>query len=389
MRNITAFFISAALVTAFANGTLAQTPVAPAAGDIAVSEIMFNPGPEACVTDNNGEYFEITNISCKVLDLNGIFIQDATITAGVPAPTGVFFRVHPSVATLPSLYPGQRFLFCRKNDPLVNGGLSNVDYWYAAPAAAPADNSQIGSTSMNLNNGSTGDGLFITVGGPAIVPSPNPNGYVAGTVIESVSYIATAAPFLLSGSATAGERIDLFAPMQIGGGANSANLAVSTTVNSTGCAPDTTYVGTPRLRNSVDTTSWPVNVNYDSLNFPNSGVFNAVTPLSIGAGSAEFVLSGGPAGFPYYVGYADNTNGASEFPISLFVPGQLGSINIDLFTASYLSGFTFNGSGGDSLVLPLPNDNALIALKFELQWLAVDGLANFVLSNGIRVEVCP
>ena len=94
---------------------------------------MFNPGPDACVTDNNGEYFEVTNISTHVLDLNGMFVQDF-ITSD-----NTFFQILPSVATLPPLYPGQRFLFCRKGsaDSAINGGLTNVDYGYAASTSTP------------------------------------------------------------------------------------------------------------------------------------------------------------------------------------------------------------------------------------------------------------
>lgn len=368
--------------------TVSAAQVTPAAGDLAVSEIMFNPGPDACVTDNNGEYFEITNISCKVLDLNNnVFFQDATITAGVVNPTGVFFHCTSTVATLPPLYPGQRFLFCRTNNSALNGGLTSVDYAFTS-SPANADNSTVGTTSMNLNNGSTGDGIVITVGGPAIVPTPNPNGYVAGTVIETVSYFATAAPFTGGGTGQAAERKDLFAPMNIAGTANSANLALSTTVN-TSCVGNT-FVGTPRLRNSVDTSVWTVNTSYDSVFFPNTGTLSALGPVSVGAGSVDFLAGNGPALQTLYFGYADNAGGTAETPLSLLIPGNLGSIVIDIFTAAYLDTYTFDGAGGGVVNVGVPNNPLIIGLLFETQWLGLDpNTFTLIGSNGVRVTVCP
>lgn len=375
----------------------ASAQVAPSAGDIAISEIMPNPGPDACVTDNNGEYFEVTNISKLILTLDGVFIQDATINTTTPSvtPTGVFFKIKASIAPNPAkitnFYPGQKLLFCRKANSGVNGNLANVDYEYAAAAGAPADNSQIASTGMNFNNGS--DGIFVTVGGPAVVPTPNPNGYVAGTIVEQISYNTSATPFTSSGAGQAGERKDLFSPMQIVftgasapfGVANSSNLALSTKVN-TSCTGNT-FVGTPGLRNATDTTSWPTNANYDSVNYPNTGAMKALGPISVGAGSIDFSVAG-PAGEALFFGYADDTNGASEFPLSLIFPGNPGSIVIDLFTAGYLDGYSFDGSG--LINVGVPANPLIIGLKFELQWLAFDSVNGvLVASNGVRSEVCP
>lgn len=383
MKANSALFLVAPL--AFAAAASSQTPVPPGIGDIAVSEIMHNPAPDACVTDNNGEYFEITNISSKALDLNGIFIQDGY------TPTGVFFRTTSTVATLPPLYPGQKFLFCRSANSLVNGGLTSVDYAYTS-SPANSDNSTVSTTAMNLNNGSEGDGIHITVGGPFTVPTPNPNGYVAGTLIESITYRGNIAPYTSNGPGEAGERKDLFAPMVATGTpptANSSNLAVSTTVQiatGTGCSGNT-YVGTPRERNSTDITQWPMNVNYDSLTDPNSGTLNFTLPVSVGAGVATFDVDGG-AGLalqPYYLGYSDDNPG--NYPMSLFFPGCPGSIVIDILTSDYLFGYAFDASGKDSSSVTVPANPLLIGLKFQLQWLAVDGITPIVLSNGVRVTV--
>jgi hypothetical protein len=379
--------ISSALGVALLASVAAAQSV-PAPGDLAVSEIVFNPGPDACVTDNNGEYFELTNISTKVLDLNGLFFQDATITAGVAAPTGVFFRIVNPGPVL--LYPGQKYLLCRSANSAVNGGLTNVDYEYTA-ATVPADNSKVGTTSMNLNNRSTGDGIFITVGGPAIVPTPNPNGYVAGTIIESVSYCATSAPFTSSGNAQGAERKDLFSPMVVAPAssplANSSNLAVSTATK-VSCVGNT-YVGTPRERNSTDITNWPTNTNYDSVNFPNSGALKAVLPLSIGAGIAEFTADGGALAANGIIsfGYADSLNGAAEWPISLFLPGNPGSIVIDLPSAGYDNSYVFDGSGKADFTYPLPPNPLFIGMTLEVQWVSVDANITVICSNGVRVQI--
>jgi hypothetical protein len=50
------------------------TPVAPSAGDILITEIMKDPGK---VLDSTGEWFEILNLSSKVIDMNGVTIEDA------------------------------------------------------------------------------------------------------------------------------------------------------------------------------------------------------------------------------------------------------------------------------------------------------------------------
>ena len=88
---------------------------------------------------------------------------------------------------------------------------------------------------MNLGNSSTGDGIRLSVGGPLVVPSPNPNGYVAGTLVEIATVVVTSAPFTSSGSGQAAERIDLFQPMQFTGSVNSSNLALSTVVHAMPC----------------------------------------------------------------------------------------------------------------------------------------------------------
>jgi hypothetical protein len=370
----------------FADASFAQVPVPPVSGDIAVSEVMFNPGPDACVTDANGEYFEITNISCNVLDLNGLFIQD-TVTSD-----NTFFQILASVAVIPPVYPGQAVLFCRRGnvDSAINGGLTNVAYAYAqANNTPPADRSQVGNLQMNFGNSASGDGVRVTTGGPWVVPTVNPNGYVQGTEIELVTFISTTAPFTSAGSGQGGERMNLFAPMQASGSVNQ-NIAVSTVTTVMPCGTNT-YVGTPGAANSTDTTGqWPRNTNYDSVNWPNIGTIVAVGPVSLNAGLARFKVTdsgNGLAFLPYSLGYSDDI--AGEFPIDIVLPGNGGSIIIDLATSAYLSGYSFDATGADSPTVGLPNNPILIGLKFQLQWLAIGPNPLIVLSNGVRVTITP
>lgn len=184
--------------------------VGPSTGDIVISEIMFNPGPDSCVTDANGEYFEITNISNKFLDLNGIYIEDRNVASG--NPSGFGFRVSASVAILPILYPGNSFVFARSSNSGANGDIPIVNYAYAAAGAPPADKSQTGASQMLLNNSNV-DGLFVAVGN---FPS------MGGSIIESVSYNASLPP-LVPNSGISAEREDLNATWAVSGEGNSNN----------------------------------------------------------------------------------------------------------------------------------------------------------------------
>lgn len=363
--------------------SFAQTPVPPVAGDLKITEIMFNPGPDACVTDANGEYFEVTNVSTKILDLNGIYFEDRNTTTGLPS--GIGFQVLASVATLPPLYPGQRFVFARDaGGPF--GTIPVVNYDYAvATGGAPVDKSQVASTGMMLNNTNV-DGLFVSTGN---FPS------MGGTIIESVSYNASAAP-LASNVGISAERIDLFANWEVTGASNVNNnvgqpLTTATYGNPDGVTCTGFQRGTPGSANSIDATGlWPHHELYDSVTYPNLGTLTAVGPVSVHAGVATFPVSDGGtglAGLPYYLGYSDDN--PFEFPIFLAIPGNPGSIVIDVGTSDYLSGYAFDGTGHDTAVVNVPNNPLLAGVKVQLQWLAVGSSPLIVLSNGLRITVSP
>jgi hypothetical protein len=358
---------------------IANAQVAPVAGDIAVTEIMFNPGPDACVTDANGEYFEIMNISCKALDLNGLYFEDRNTTTGLPSGFG--FQVLASVATLPTLYPGQFFIFARSGNSLVNGGIPTVHYVYASTSTTPpVDKSQVGSTQMMFNNTNV-DGLFIATGNFASL---------GGTVIESVSYNASVTP-LTPNSGISAERIDPYTAWAVSGtGGTTNNNCIQSTVTFGPCSPS--QKGTPGARGATTVTMWPSNSIYDSVSFPNTGILTGPEPVSVGVGNVSFEAQGGInlAGQFFSFGYADNN--PFEFPFSFFIAGNPGSIVIDLGTAAYLDdpSYQFDINGNCTFSVGVPNNPLIIGLTFQLQWLSFDPNAfQLIGSNGLYVLACP
>jgi hypothetical protein len=87
-------------------------PRAPTAGELIVTEFMPDP---VTVTDENGEWFEIQNVSQDPIELKGLVFADNTVTGRL------------TVATSHILMPGERFVFGRSADQAVNGGVA-VDY---------------------------------------------------------------------------------------------------------------------------------------------------------------------------------------------------------------------------------------------------------------------
>ena len=346
----------------------------PTAGQIAVSEIMFNPGPDACVTDAAGEWFEVVNVSNVVLDLNGVSFEDRNTTTG--NPSGFGFTVKPSVATLPPLYPGQSFVFARSN---AAGNLpAPAAYAYAVAAGGPpADGSQVGSTGMMLNN--TGvDGMFVATGGLASA---------GGTIIETVSYNASAAPISTNVGVSA-ERINLLAPWAVSGAANDNNNVAQpgAAVTFGACSP--TQRGTPGALNANDNTLFPNYAIYNSGVATNTGVLTPKGSVSIGAGGLiQLTMSSGPASTGYQLGYAA---AAGDLAMSTFGPFT-GALLLDLATVNGIASSTpFDGAGLASMSITLPNDPTIIGVTVYLQWLTFDiSLLDFVLSNGVSMLICP
>ncbi|MCK6530045.1 FG-GAP-like repeat-containing protein [Myxococcota bacterium] len=93
--------------------------VAPAPGDLVVTEILADPG---AVADVRGEWFEVANVSADILELDGVAITttggSATITGSVQVPVGGYA------------------VLGRYGNPAQNGGVT-PDYVYGnAPSLA-------------------------------------------------------------------------------------------------------------------------------------------------------------------------------------------------------------------------------------------------------------
>ncbi|MFK7934574.1 MAG: lamin tail domain-containing protein, partial [Saprospiraceae bacterium] len=106
----------------------------PNAGELVITEIMYNP---TAVSDANGEYFEIHNITNAAIDLLQFLIQD-DVTDSHTIPTSV-------------TVPANGYVVLGKNDDMMaNGGVA-VDYVYG---------------SYNLTN--SGDQIVLICGGAEI-----------------------------------------------------------------------------------------------------------------------------------------------------------------------------------------------------------------------------
>ena len=87
---------------------------APTAGDLLVTEIMKNPDP---TSDDYGEWFEVTNVSGDLLELDGLTVTDA-------GGTGI------TLSTPDVLTPATPYVLAVSADTSLNGGFT-PDYTYA------------------------------------------------------------------------------------------------------------------------------------------------------------------------------------------------------------------------------------------------------------------
>jgi len=372
--------VLAACAAVFAAPSFAQTAVAPSPGEIVVSEIMFTPSCGG--SQNTSEWFEVTNISTKVLDLNGLYFQDGSIP-GASDPTR-WFQVLPSVATLPPLFPGRSFVFCRSADPLLNGGMPQVDYAYASPISTPpADKSQVGFSQMNFSSQDP-DGMHVTLG------ASFSNG---GTLLASSSYNPAQGPFSPGVGYFGGGSIEmknLFGTMTVDpvtqvNDPNSALANPAFTFGSCIIGPDW---GTPGATNSSDTTVWPMYTYFNDTLNQNTGTITVVGPPTMGGTPLTLKVGNGVASGSYTLGYAQSL---FELPIGLFLAGNPGAILLDLNTAAFLQdpGFSFDGAGAGAFILDLPVSPALLGQSYSLQWLAVDPIAfQLLASNGVTFTIC-
>lgn len=87
------------------------------AGDLTITEVLYNPYGGGKVSDGDGEWFEIRNDSGKDLDLTGLVIRDDKNDKYVVKGTNTQIK------------DGAYFVFGRNDDKSINGGVT-VDHVY-------------------------------------------------------------------------------------------------------------------------------------------------------------------------------------------------------------------------------------------------------------------
>ena len=97
------------------DGGSLRDAVAPAVGDVIITEFMPNP---KTVSDSDGEWFELYVVNA--IDLNGLEIGTAV---------GTVRQTVGGQDCIP-IAAGTHVLFAKKSDPLANGGLPTVDYTF-------------------------------------------------------------------------------------------------------------------------------------------------------------------------------------------------------------------------------------------------------------------
>lgn len=339
-------------------GAAAAQGVTPVPGEIAISEILFDP--TSGVDDNYGEYFEVTNISNRVLDFSGLFVQDLAASGSTSAP---YFMISPGV--LPSIYPGQAIVFARSGDPTVNGGLNSVHYVYSVPSgtSAPADKSKVSHTAMALGNSSI-DLIAITTGAPL---------NLGGFVIEMVTYDPTKAP-LTNHSGIAFERGDLMAPWQ------ASNVAAST-----GAFGSFSQQGTPGEVNSNDKTLYPSWYRFDAVQPGPQDLLLLLPkgPCSASKGSTLLKLTGGPPGASFGIAF-------SASPMELPMPTLGGTVLVDLWSAEIWATSQFQLDGAGVAEIPVALQPAMIGAQVSIQWYAYEPVSGmWYFSNGLSADVVP
>lgn len=85
----------------------------PGVGDLVITELMPNPN---AVPDSVGEWFEMINVSASSMSLTGCTIADAALQHIIAGELTVG--------------AGERVLFAKSADSVINGGMSAVDYVY-------------------------------------------------------------------------------------------------------------------------------------------------------------------------------------------------------------------------------------------------------------------
>ncbi len=117
-------------------------------GDIIISEVMANP---EAVSDSNGEWFEVHNLTGNTLDLNGITLSDDGTNSHVVNFGGAL-----------TLNPNDYLVFGKNGSSSLNGGYM-ADYAYSGFSLSNgADEIVIGLDGMELVRLEYGSGFAVS-----------------------------------------------------------------------------------------------------------------------------------------------------------------------------------------------------------------------------------
>ncbi len=130
---------------------------APGPGQLVITEIMNDPcandGAGCRVTDNNGEWIEVQNVSSEPLQLQDMEIRD-------------FGNQVTSISIPLTILPGQFMVFGNNSDPLDNGGIQ-IDFAYPTADFVLAN----GSDEVQLVNPLTGEEIDVVRYSTSVFPN--------------------------------------------------------------------------------------------------------------------------------------------------------------------------------------------------------------------------
>lgn len=128
----------------------------------------------------------------------------------------------------------------------------------------------------------------------------------------------------------------------------------------------------------------------DSATFPNSRTLTAPSAISAASGNVEFYLSGGVPFQPLVLGYSNPVTG--EFPFTWILPGNPGSIVLDLGSAAFWDNpeWLCDPSGRALIQFRVAPDPGLAGQTFALQWIGYDpSKVELFASHALRVTLVP
>lgn len=128
---------------------------------------------------------------------------------------------------------------------------------------------------------------------------------------------------------------------------------------------------------------------YNSALSTNFGSLYTLVPPSVSLAPWTLHLSGGTDSHVFYVMAQPAASPSVDLPLAMLQIQDGGAFLIDISTMPYTETGVFGHDGNGILNLVIPQNATLIGLEFELQWLSTNSFGGYILSNGLRVVVCP